>query len=109
MVHWICSLVETFRFEDEDDYTSTRFDFKIFRVFSKISGESTLQKASLYHFSLEKDSIVMFSEEGYGLSRSQNDKTSEHLMSCFRHHDIRANIRKLKVIPLNCVAHLYCA
>ena len=35
----------------------------------------------------------MFSEGGYALSRSQNDKTSDSLRSCFRHHDIRAKTR----------------
>ena len=51
--------------------TSTRFDFKCFRVLSKCRLPGKL------HFTnfTRKVSIVIFSEGGYALSRSQNDKT----------------------------------
>ena len=39
-------------------------------------------------FFTRKFSIVILSEEGYALSRSQNDKTSD-----IRHQDIRAKTR----------------
>ena len=46
-------------------------------VFSRILNIYTPRKASFYHFSPEKlASTVNFSEGGYTLSRSKNDKTS---------------------------------
>ena len=50
--------------------TSTRFDLKFFRVFSKYR----LPVIDLPFFT-RKVSIVIFSEGGYTLSRTQNDKT----------------------------------
>ena len=52
--------------------TSTRFDVKFFRVFSKyrLHGELYFTK---------KVSTVTFSEEGYALFLSQNDKTSSNI------------------------------
>ena len=40
-----------------------------------------------------KVSTVTFSEGGYTLSRSQNDKTSNLLITCFRYFDIIAETR----------------
>ena len=64
--------LESFRFEDEDNY-DVRFDLKFIRVFSKYGLPGKL------HFTIiftGKVSTVIFSEGGYALSQSQNDKTS---------------------------------
>ena len=53
--------------------TSTRFDLQIFRVFSKYRLPESF---TLPLFTRKVYSIVIFSEGGYALSQSQNDKTS---------------------------------
>ena len=73
--------------------TSTRFQFTLYRVFSKYRHPG---KVHLNIFFTRKVSTVTFSEGSYTLSRPQNDKTSnihEHLITCFRHYDILAKTR----------------
>ena len=69
-------LIETFRFVDEDDYEHervpcTRFDLKVFRLSSKCN----FPESFILPFFTRKNSIAIFSEGAYALSRSQNDKT----------------------------------
>ena len=59
--------VETFRFEDEDDH-----EYEIFACSQNID----FPESFILPFFFRKVSIVIFSEGGYALSRSQNDKTS---------------------------------
>ena len=62
--------IETFRFEDEDDYKYEIW-LEVFSGLLKISLPGKL------HFTIftRKVSIVIFSEGDYALSRKQNDKT----------------------------------
>ena len=70
--NWRKKKIETLRFEDEDDY-EYEISFEVFWRFLKIQ---TFQKASLYHFLLEKSALLSLVKEVYALARSQNDKTS---------------------------------
>ena len=65
------SAIETFKFEDQNDY-----EYKIgLKVFSRILKIDSPESFILPFFT-RKVSTVIFSEGGYASSRSQNDKTS---------------------------------
>ena len=64
--------LETFRFKDEDDYEFEIW-LKIFFTYSQIKASP---QSFIFPFLTRKVSTVTFSEEGYILSWSQNDKTS---------------------------------
>ena len=64
--------IETFMFEDENDY-----EYEIwFQVFSRIINKQTPRNSSLYFFFTRKVSTVIVIEGGWALSRLQNAKTS---------------------------------
>ena len=64
-------VLETFRFEDEDDYV-----YEIWlKVFSHILKNIDSPESFILPFFTRKVSTVILSEWGYALSRSQNDKT----------------------------------
>ena len=77
--------LETFRFEDEDNY-----EYEIcIKVFSRILKIQTSRKASFHHFSLAKLALLSLVKE---VTRSPDRKmikllTSE--LSCFRHFTSR--------------------
>ena len=65
-------LIETFRLKDEDNYEQEiwiKVDSRILKIIDSLESFILL-------FFTRKVSIVTFSEGGYTLSRSQNDKTS---------------------------------
>ena len=69
---WTQATLESFRFQDEDDW-----EYKIWlEVFSRIPKTPTFENASFYRISPKKLALLSFSEGGYTLSRSQNDKTT---------------------------------
>ena len=72
----ILARIEIFRFKDEKDYEYTRFDSR--------------EKFVLPFFT-RKVSTVIFSEGGYALSRSQNDKT-DNSFSPLQHGKIRSGV-----------------
>ena len=74
-------ILETFRFEDENDYTSTRFELKFFASSQNID----FQESFILPFFTRKVSTVILSEGGYALSRSQNGKTVVILVLPARH------------------------
>ena len=65
-------MLETFRFEAEDDYEYEILYKSIFAHSQNLDSPESL----ILPFFTRKVSTVIFSEEGYVLSRSQNDKTS---------------------------------
>ena len=65
------SAIETFKFEDKDDY---KYEIGL-KVFSRILKIDSPESFILPFFS-RKVSTVILSEGGYAPSRSQNDKTS---------------------------------
>ena len=65
-------LIETFRLKDEDNYEQEiwiKVDSRILKIIDSL-------ESFILPFFTRKVSIVTFSEGGYTLSRSQNDKTS---------------------------------
>ena len=68
-LYFFAVVSESFTFEDEDFC-----EYKILlKVFSHIVKKYSTQKASLYHFSLEKLVPFIFIGEGLALSQLQND------------------------------------
>ena len=64
--------LETFRFKHEDNY-----EFQIWlKIFLGYSQSKDTPQSITFPFFTRKASTVTFSEGGYILSRSQNDKTS---------------------------------
>ena len=65
------SLIERFRFKDDDDY-----EYEIWLKVFAHSQNIDSQESFILPFFTRKVSTVTFSEGGYTLSRSQSDKTS---------------------------------
>ena len=64
-------VIETFRFEDEDDY-----EYEIWlKIFFASLQNIDFPESFILPFFTKKVSTVTFSEGGYNFSRSQNDKT----------------------------------
>ena len=69
---WVCEEENTcFRFKDEERGTTTST-----RVFSRAVDKYLTREASLYNFSPEKISAVIFIGESLALSRLRNVETS---------------------------------
>ena len=64
------SAIETFKFEDQDDY-EYEIGLKVFSRILKIDSPESF----ILPFFTRRVSTVIFSEGGYAPSRSQNDKT----------------------------------